>query len=38
MAEDRVQELKKENKDLVDRWMARMGDEANAMNEASKFT
>ncbi|KAL8923222.1 MAG: hypothetical protein Q9172_003241 [Xanthocarpia lactea] len=38
MAEDRVQKLKKENQDLVDRWMARMGDEANAMNEASKFT
>ncbi|CAO1599138.1 MAG: hypothetical protein LQ349_002746 [Xanthoria aureola] len=37
MAEDQVQKLKKENEDLVERWMARMGKEANAMNEASKF-
>lgn len=38
MAEDKVQKLKKENEELVERWMARMGEEANAMNEASKFT
>ncbi|KAL8882203.1 MAG: hypothetical protein Q9198_000758 [Flavoplaca austrocitrina] len=38
MAEDQVQKLTKENEDLVARWMARMGKEANAMNEASKFT
>ncbi|KAI4262342.1 MAG: hypothetical protein L6R42_002487 [Xanthoria sp. 1 TBL-2021] len=37
MAEDQVQKLKKENEDLVERWMARMGKEANAMNEESKF-
>ncbi|KAI4284852.1 MAG: hypothetical protein L6R38_001117 [Xanthoria sp. 2 TBL-2021] len=37
MAEAQVQNLKKENEDLVERWMARMGKEANAMNEASKF-
>ncbi|KAL8768924.1 MAG: hypothetical protein Q9209_004979 [Squamulea sp. 1 TL-2023] len=38
MAENQVQKLKRENEDLVERWMARMGKEANAMNEASKFT
>ncbi|KAL8852373.1 MAG: hypothetical protein Q9221_002757 [Calogaya cf. arnoldii] len=38
MAEDQVQKLKQENEDLVERWMARMGKEANAMNEASKFS
>ncbi|KAL8943809.1 MAG: hypothetical protein Q9211_000852 [Gyalolechia sp. 1 TL-2023] len=37
MAEDRAQKLKKENEDLVERWMKRMGIEADAMNEASKF-
>ena len=29
--------LKKENEDLVRRWMARMGEEADAMNIASRF-
>ncbi|KAL8785505.1 MAG: hypothetical protein Q9213_003331 [Squamulea squamosa] len=38
MAENQVQMLKKENEDLVERWMVRMGKEANAMNDASKFT
>ncbi|KAL8801374.1 MAG: hypothetical protein Q9182_004488 [Xanthomendoza sp. 2 TL-2023] len=38
MAEHQVQKLRKENEELVERWMARMGEEANAMNEASKFT
>ncbi|KAJ5312497.1 hypothetical protein PENANT_c027G06949 [Penicillium antarcticum] len=38
MAEDRSSRLKKENQDLVDRWMARMGQEADAMNKASKFS
>ncbi|KAL8999336.1 MAG: hypothetical protein Q9169_001762 [Polycauliona sp. 2 TL-2023] len=38
MAEDNVQKLKKENEELVERWMARMGKEANALNDASKFT
>ncbi|KAL8813038.1 MAG: hypothetical protein Q9223_000662 [Gallowayella weberi] len=37
MAEHQVQRLRKENEELVERWMARMGEEANAMNEASKF-
>ncbi|KAH8705082.1 putative autophagy protein Apg16 [Talaromyces proteolyticus] len=37
MAEDRSNKLQRENKELVDRWMARMGQEADAMNEASKF-
>jgi hypothetical protein len=37
MAEQQATRLKKENKDLIDRWMARMGQEADAMNEASKF-
>lgn len=38
MAERRAQELQNENRELVDRWMARMGKEADAMNEASKFS
>lgn len=37
MAEDRSNRLQKENQELIDRWMARMGQEADAMNEASKF-
>jgi hypothetical protein len=38
MAEDRSKKLEKENRELVDRWMARMGKEADAMNDASKFS
>jgi hypothetical protein len=38
MAEKRSKELQRENKELVDRWMARMGKEADAMNDASKFS
>ncbi|KAL9123352.1 MAG: hypothetical protein Q9187_000079 [Circinaria calcarea] len=38
MAEAQSQTLKAENKELVDRWMARMGEEAEAMNIASKFS
>jgi len=38
MAEQRTERLQKENHDLVDRWMARMGIEADAMNDASKFS
>jgi hypothetical protein len=38
MAEDSSRKLQKENKDLVDRWMARMSQEADAMNNASKFS
>lgn len=37
MAEQQFNKLKKENKDLIDRWMARIGQEADAMNDASKF-
>ncbi|KAL8653670.1 MAG: hypothetical protein Q9210_001959 [Variospora velana] len=37
MAEDQAHKLREENEDLVQRWMARMGEEADAMNEASKF-
>lgn len=38
MAEQRADRLQRENHDLVDRWMARMGIEADAMNDASKFS
>ena len=38
MAEEQAKKLKRENKELVDRWMARMGEEADAMNNASKFS
>ncbi|KAI9370589.1 autophagy-related protein 16 [Aspergillus egyptiacus] len=38
MAEERTDRLQKENKELVDRWMARMGKEADAMNDAYKFS
>ncbi|KAI4210021.1 MAG: hypothetical protein LQ351_007071 [Letrouitia transgressa] len=37
MAEEQAKALRQENKDLIDRWMARMGKEADAMNKASKF-
>lgn len=38
MAEERSDKLKQENQDLVDRWMARMGKEAEAMNDASRYS
>ncbi|KAI9856530.1 MAG: hypothetical protein M1813_008908 [Trichoglossum hirsutum] len=38
MVDERCRKLEKENKDLVDRWMARMSKEADAMNDASKFS
>ncbi|KAJ5177856.1 Autophagy-related protein 16 [Penicillium coprophilum] len=38
MTEERSTRLKNENQDLVDRWMARMGQEAEAMNDASKYS
>ena len=34
VAEQKSAELVKENKQLVDRWMARIGQEAEAMNNA----
>ncbi|KAJ5802935.1 Atg16p [Penicillium pulvis] len=38
MADQKSNKLQHENKELVDRWMARMGLEADAMNDASKFS
>ncbi|MCJ1431314.1 hypothetical protein MMC27_000665 [Xylographa pallens] len=38
MAEDTNKRLRLENQELVDRWMARKGQEADAMNTASKFS
>lgn len=38
MAEQKAAKLERENKELVERWMARMGQEADAMNDASKFS
>jgi hypothetical protein len=38
MAEQKAARLEHENRELVDRWMARMGQEADAMNDASKFS
>ena len=37
VAEEQREKLKTENKDLVDRWMARMGKEADRMNQESRF-
>ncbi|CAK7242331.1 MAG: autophagy protein 16, interacts with Atg12p-Atg5p [Sporothrix thermara] len=36
VAEQQRDKVKKENKDLVDRWMRRMGQEAEAMNLANE--
>ncbi|GES59832.1 autophagy protein 16 [Aspergillus terreus] len=38
MAEEKSNKYQRENQELVDRWMARMGEEAEAMNKASKFS
>ncbi|EZF33961.1 hypothetical protein H109_01848 [Trichophyton interdigitale MR816] len=38
MAEERAKKFEEENQQLVDRWMARMGQEAEAMNKASRFS
>ena len=38
MAEEQSNRLQRENQELVDRWMARMGKEAEAMNDASKYS
>ncbi|KAI9816842.1 MAG: hypothetical protein M1827_001487 [Pycnora praestabilis] len=38
MAEQRCKKYEQENDDLVDRWMTRMGQEADAMNDASRFS
>jgi Autophagy protein 16 (ATG16) len=37
MAEDEVKKLRQENQELVDRWMKRKGEEADKMNEDSRF-
>ena len=37
LADENIKKLRKENKDLVDRWMAKKGKEADRMNEQSKF-
>ena len=37
MAEDKAAKLQIENKDLVDRWMKKMGEEADRMNDQSKW-
>ena len=37
IAEEQTEQLKKENKELVDRWMAKKAKEADAMNNESKF-
>ncbi len=36
IAEQQRDKVRKENKDLVDRWMQRMGQEAEAMNLANE--
>ncbi|KAJ5152339.1 hypothetical protein N7492_010634 [Penicillium capsulatum] len=38
MADEKSNKLQRENKELVDRWMTRMGQEADAMNNASRFS
>jgi hypothetical protein len=37
IAEQKAEKLQVENADLVDRWMKRMGEEAEKMNEQSKW-
>ena len=37
MAEGKSERLSKENKELVDRWMKRMGEEADRVNRDSKW-
>lgn len=37
MAEERSEKLTMENKELVDRWMKRMGEEADMMNRDSRW-
>ena len=38
MADERVRKVEGENKELVERWMKRMGVEAEEMNQKSKFS
>lgn len=37
VADQQITALKRENQELVDRWMVRMGHEADEMNKAGKF-
>lgn len=37
MAEKEREKVKKENKELVERWMKRMAQEADAMNLANEY-
>lgn len=36
MAEKERDKVRKENKELIDRWMKRMAQEADAMNRANE--
>ena len=38
MADERSRKLEAENQDLVERWMKRVGEEADNMNDKSKFS
>ena len=38
VANDQNTKLIEENRELINRWMARVGQEADAMNDASNFT
>lgn len=38
IAEQKSEKLQEENKELVDRWMARMGKEADEMNQRSRWS
>lgn len=37
LAEERADKLSKENKELVERWMKRMGEEAEKVNRDSRW-
>lgn len=37
LAEQRSEKLERENKDLVERWMKRMGEEAERVNRDSRW-
>lgn len=38
LAEQRSEKLEKENKELVERWMKRMGEEAERVNRDSRWS
>jgi chromosome segregation ATPase len=37
MAEQKAEKLERENKELIQRWMKKMGEEADRMNNQSKW-